>query len=156
MREIFLMRHGQAEDHSAVGDRGRRLTAEGRAEVERVARAMAKAGVAVDTVWHSPYVRAVETMEIMSAALGAPPRVEDGGLVPHGTPETAVDALVAARGSILVVAHLPLLPSMASVLLNAPLMVNFAPASILRLALLGGGRSILMGFYPADDMARLG
>jgi phosphohistidine phosphatase len=64
--EIFLMRHGIAEDLQPGGvDADRELTAKGIAKTERVARNMQEKGWEFDMVLSSPLVRACETAQIL-------------------------------------------------------------------------------------------
>lgn len=66
----FLVRHGAAETGGTGGDAGRRLTPEGRAAFERLARSVAPE-VAGVRVLGSPYQRARDTAAILAAAIGA-------------------------------------------------------------------------------------
>jgi phosphohistidine phosphatase len=64
--ELFIVRHGIAEDVSADGsDAGRALTPRGRRRLEKSARALDRLGVAFDRVLFSPLLRAQETAEIL-------------------------------------------------------------------------------------------
>jgi phosphohistidine phosphatase len=64
--EIFLMRHGIAEDLQPGGvDADRELTAKGITKTERVARNMEEKGWEFDVVLSSPLVRACETAQIL-------------------------------------------------------------------------------------------
>ncbi len=67
---VYLVRHGKAEPHRD-DDAGRRLTREGRAAVEAHARALL-AELRVRRIVTSPFARARETAELLSAATGAP------------------------------------------------------------------------------------
>ena len=68
--EIYLLRHGIAEDRSTTGrDPDRRLTDEGRAKLRRVLERAHQAGVRPSLILSSPYRRALETAEIMAAKL---------------------------------------------------------------------------------------
>ena len=64
---IYFSQHGKSASKSE--DPERRLTADGAAEVERVARFMAESGCAVGIIWHSGKVRAAQSAEIFAAAL---------------------------------------------------------------------------------------
>ncbi len=66
---ILLVRHAKAEAEHALGDWARALTAEGRASFRRHARAMA-GRVRLHGIATSPYVRAVQTAEILAEACG--------------------------------------------------------------------------------------
>lgn len=71
--QILLVRHAIADAGSPSGaDADRALTADGRLEFERVARALAPLGCTPRLVLHSPLRRARETAEILAQALAAP------------------------------------------------------------------------------------
>jgi phosphohistidine phosphatase len=66
---VLLVRHAKAEDNHPLGDRARALTAEGRQEFREHARRIA-GRVRLARVITSPLVRAVQTAELLAAALG--------------------------------------------------------------------------------------
>jgi len=71
--KLYFLRHGSAEErHEGRRDFDRRLTAEGIAEMKRVAKGLADLEVAVDLIITSPLPRALETAKIAQAALKAP------------------------------------------------------------------------------------
>ncbi len=63
--QVYLVQHGLAK--SKEEDPARPLTAAGREEVERVARAAAAAGVRPASILHSGKLRAGQTAEIFAA-----------------------------------------------------------------------------------------
>ncbi len=68
--ELYFLRHGEAADRSHSGathDSERPLTAEGLKQMQQVAKGMKRLGVAFDAVLSSPYLRARQTAEIISA-----------------------------------------------------------------------------------------
>ena len=68
---LFFLRHGIAEDRSSSGrDFDRALTAEGRAELEQVARGLRRLKVMPDPILSSPLVRARQTAEVVAPVLG--------------------------------------------------------------------------------------
>lgn len=66
---ILLIRHAKAEANNEAGDWARGLTAGGRRVFRRHARRLASL-VAVKGIASSPYVRAVQTAEILAAGWG--------------------------------------------------------------------------------------
>jgi phosphohistidine phosphatase len=63
---LYLVRHGQAEDHAASGrDDDRALTESGVKEMRRVARRLHELGVRFDHTLTSPLVRARQTADIL-------------------------------------------------------------------------------------------
>ena len=74
MIRVYLVRHGIALDHEdrgALADDDRPLTAKGRVRFRRGARAFARLGEPPDFIFTSPLARAVQTAEILAAALKA-------------------------------------------------------------------------------------
>jgi phosphohistidine phosphatase len=75
--QLYLIRHGQAEDRSAGGDDADRvLTPAGEKEMRRVARRLAELGIRIDHTATSPLARARQTAEALLAA-GVTPAVEE-------------------------------------------------------------------------------
>ncbi len=73
----MLVRHGQvAGAAGAFPAPGARLTAEGRAAVSDLAAALVEADVRPAALWTSDLPRAVESAEVLGAALGVTPRLE--------------------------------------------------------------------------------
>ncbi|MBI3818781.1 MAG: phosphohistidine phosphatase SixA [Planctomycetes bacterium] len=72
MKRIYLTRHGKAEDadprHGSDADR--RLTADGKREVEEVARHLRRIDDKIEIVLTSPLRRAIETAEIIADEFG--------------------------------------------------------------------------------------
>ena len=66
--KIFVIRHGIADGRAAT-DAERRLTPEGRERFGLEVRGLQRLGVQLDTVWHSPLARAVETAEMLEPLL---------------------------------------------------------------------------------------
>ncbi len=100
------MRHGDAEPAGADGDRARRLSRVGRAQVEAAARGLHRQGVAPDEVRSSPLPRALETASIVSQTLGVSPP-EPWPLLAGGDPDEILSALTAGGGRLLLVGHEP-------------------------------------------------
>ncbi|HEX9243824.1 MAG TPA: histidine phosphatase family protein [Anaeromyxobacter sp.] len=69
---FFLVRHGRAEASNPGGDAARRLVLEAREELTEHFRALEWKELEIDRVFTSPFVRARETAEILTAATGAP------------------------------------------------------------------------------------
>lgn len=64
--DIYLLRHGIAEDGSAYPeDSERPLTEEGRKKIRKAAVALRRSDLTFDTVYSSPYRRAVQTAELV-------------------------------------------------------------------------------------------
>lgn len=114
--EIFVVRHAIAvPGRPDLPDAARPLTREGRRRFQRAVRGMERLGIRFDRLYHSPWLRAVETAEILARL------VRDDG-------ETAVEPalsrppdsrlLTALQGDeIAVVGHEPWLSALVSMLL---------------------------------------
>ncbi len=144
--EIFLVRHGIAEDFSSAeergeGDAGRVLTKEGREKTTKVARAFRKQISTVDVIYHSPFARAVETAKIFAAEFPEARLEEAKGLTPMDPARGALSLLSGlGKGErFMIVGHEPHLSSLASLLLTGkehPI-VEFKRAGIAAIECLG-------------------
>ena len=113
---VYLVQHGLAK--SKDEDPERPLTAAGREEAERVARAAAAAGVEPARILHSGKTRAEQTAEIFAAHLKPAHGVEAAeGLDPGDEPRPIHERLVQDDDSLLLVGHLPHLSRLAGLLL---------------------------------------
>lgn len=113
--DLYLVQHGEARaEHE---DPTRPLSERGRRDVERVARAAARAGVRAARIAHSGKRRARETAEIFAAALDPPGGVvEVAGLGPNDDPAVAARLAAGATEPAMLVGHLPHLGRLASLL----------------------------------------
>ncbi len=142
---LLVVRHAIAEDREAFArshkdDATRPLTPDGRRKMERAALGLKELVPELDVLAASPYKRAVETAEIISAAFGGL-SVER---VPDLAPGAGVDRVVSwladrhARGSVAVVGHEPDLGQLVCALLastNGPFLeLRKGAACLLELA----------------------
>ncbi len=74
-RQLWLLRHGEAEPHDVRPDAERRLTARGEEQARAAGRALARLELPVHLVFTSPKVRAWETASLACAPLGVEPMV---------------------------------------------------------------------------------
>lgn len=119
--EIYLVRHGIAEDVSASGeDSDRRLTPAGLEKASRVARLFTKKVADMDFVFHSPYVRARETAKIFAALYPEAILKEAKGLTPFDKARMALPLLseLGHGKKVMLVGHEPHLSSLASLLIT--------------------------------------
>lgn len=83
--DLFLVRHAIAEERKAgLPDAERALTDKGYSRFKLVVRTLVRSGFRFDRVYHSPWLRAVQTAELL-APLNDGPMVEVEGLAvpPH-------------------------------------------------------------------------
>lgn len=111
--DLLVIRHAIAEDREEWAqtgrpDRDRPLTDEGRDRMERIARALRALVPQLDVLATSPYVRAVETADIVRDAFGKIEVVEAAPLA-HGGSSEDVCAWLGARAEtrIGIVGHEP-------------------------------------------------
>lgn len=123
---VTLIRHAEAGD-DAPSDGERALTLRGRGDARRMGRALARRGIELDLLISSPLVRAVQTAEIVAAAVDYRARVEVSELlVPEGAASRVLGLLkIVGRGgpdnrSIALVAHEPILSAVAAALTRQP------------------------------------
>lgn len=114
--DIFILRHGKAEDagHN-LADAHRKLTKKGREEIAAVAGWMAAQELRFDLIAASPLVRAQETAGIVADVLGIPEKPETWKvLVPGGDPDTVCREIGKHPEdfAVLLVGHEPLLSSL--------------------------------------------
>jgi phosphohistidine phosphatase len=138
--ELYLLRHGIAEDHAASGrDADRRLTDEGQKKLRRVMERAHAAAVNPTLIISSPYKRAIETAEIAARELGYAGEIErSNALVPDSSPQSIWAELRAHRdqASILLAGHEPLFSATVAWLLGSTRgMVEFKKGALVRIDL---------------------
>jgi phosphohistidine phosphatase len=123
MMDLYILRHGIAEERGGGPDSGRALTEEGRTKLRRVLQRAAKAGVAPSLILSSPYKRALQTAEIAAEALAYKQKI---GQTQALLPEADVEDLwreIRAHGdetAILLAGHEPMLSGAVAWLLGVP------------------------------------
>jgi phosphohistidine phosphatase len=104
-RQLWLLRHGEAEPHDAGSDDERRLTARGEDQAHSAGRALAAMEIVFQAVYTSPKVRARDTARLACEALGAE-AMEHAPLREGFSADDALE-LLHADERILVVGHEP-------------------------------------------------
>src|SRR5689334_24542721 len=105
--QVYLLRHGIAEDTSP--DQDRALTEEGEEKLRRV---LKRSGAEPSLILTSPFRRAVETAEIAADVLGYSAEIERAqALQPGGSPPEVWEEIRAHRQekAILLASHEPLM-----------------------------------------------
>jgi phosphohistidine phosphatase len=113
---LFLAQHGKAAAAEIDPERG--LTAEGRAEVERIAGVARGYGVKVSAIFHSGKKRARETAEIFAEKLGPGIRITATTGMDPKDDVTALAGRISAADNQLFVGHLPFMEKMTSYLIT--------------------------------------
>jgi phosphohistidine phosphatase len=122
LRNILLLRHGEAEHISPVGDdHGRRLTPRGRRQIATVCHHLDKLNYRASIVYCSDSRRTVETLENLASRFfhGVSPKYESP--LYNASEETVCNYLfqtAETAPSILIVGHNPALSDLASYLLQ--------------------------------------
>lgn len=123
--ELYILRHGIAEDGLGKRDEDRELTGRGRDELQSLLRLAALARVRPSLILTSPLVRAVQTAEIAAAELGYKGELYPSrALTPEADPwDTWADVRVhREESSILLASHNPLCSRLPGFLLSSPAM----------------------------------
>ncbi|MGE3262632.1 MAG: phosphohistidine phosphatase SixA [Bacteriovoracia bacterium] len=142
--EIYLVRHGIAEDGSRSGaDKDRRLTEEGRKKTSKMAAVLRDRVRDLGVIFHSPYVRAVETAELFANEFREAPMREVAYLTPYDPPEKVLALLKESEHFryVMLVGHNPYMGSLASLLLTGsaePSILEFKKAGVAGIEWIGG------------------
>lgn len=144
---INLVRHSEADlaTHD-LGDRGRTLTLHGRDQARAAGDALHGRHVLPTRAWSSPFVRAVQTAELLLARLPFPGPLEcRADLFPESDPRHLIAALhhLPAGADLLVTGHEPYMSALASALLGIHI-GGFETGAILRIHLPPDARPTLV------------
>jgi broad specificity phosphatase PhoE len=93
MRDLYLVRHGQAAGGPSGMDRDFFLTKEGTAQANALGRNLKEAGVSVDLIYASRLTRARQTAEIVTRYVPAPIEVRED-LIEHGSSQFLLDCSI--------------------------------------------------------------
>jgi phosphohistidine phosphatase len=148
-RQLWLLRHAEAEPHGARADAARRLTERGERQARAAGAALARMGISFDSVMFSPKLRARQTAEIAADSWGEDQRARLSEHLPlaGGFDATqAIDALasVPADGRLLLVGHEPDLSRLLADLSGARLDLKKGGLAVMRLEGVGGELAVLM------------
>lgn len=118
MSRLFLLRHGEAE-FSASHDEMRRLTDRGLQQVRQSASRLPGSALAL---YHSPYVRTVESANAVAETCNVTNLSSAPWLVPDASVDTALAQLEVLSGQdTLLITHNPFVSNLAAVLSGEPL-----------------------------------
>jgi phosphohistidine phosphatase len=136
--ELYLLRHGVAEDPSAaLSDAERALTADGRRKLRQVLHAAAAAGPDPTLILTSPLKRAIQTAEIAQDVLKYKGELlRTNSLAPGATAEHVWDEIRVHHDEprLLLVGHNPLFSELSGYLLGSnDVQVDFKKGAMLRI-----------------------
>jgi phosphohistidine phosphatase len=148
-RQLWLLRHAEAEPHGARRDAERRLTDRGESQARVAGLALARIQVSFEEVLFSPKVRARQTAEL--AVEGWSP-LEHGRLREHPPlaggfdGRQALDALagVPADGCVLLVGHEPDLSGVVAELTGGRVDLKKGGLAVVRLQASGAELAVLL------------
>lgn len=125
---IVIVRHGQAEA-AALSDRNRLLTEKGKASVEKRAEELAGKCRNFREVLVSPYLRTLQTFDILKPLLDVGRVQITDELVPNASPSIAdyIRYADGQGGNVLVVSHMPLVSGIVSELCGPSAFSAFDP-----------------------------
>jgi len=120
---VYLLRHGDAEEGGAGSDAERRLTEDGRSALQRAQPTWQRVVGRVDRIYTSPLVRAKETAKVFAEAVGFTAAFEEVDcLAPDAEPEGVARLVLAdaadGRGAVAFVGHEPNLGQVLAFLLQ--------------------------------------
>ncbi|TBR41790.1 phosphohistidine phosphatase SixA [Marinomonas agarivorans] len=131
-KRLYILRHGNAEQHNFSNDPARRLTPKGIEEVQRIAAQFCRQQEGLQQVYVSPYRRAQETADYFLTTLSALGQQEVDRretldiITPSGDPmDVAVWLSQQQADSILLVTHQPFATQLVDLLADEPLPPDF-------------------------------
>ncbi len=148
-RVVVIVRHADAVYGGS--DSERPLSPRGVADAETVAAQVAGLGLEIDEIRHSGRERARHTAAILAAGCGGPAPVAVRGLDPEADPDEVAAELEVDPRSLVVVAHMPLVGRLASLLLTGEadrVPVFFPTAGVLVLGRVNGAWERLATLAP--------
>ncbi|MGH2911038.1 MAG: SixA phosphatase family protein [Solirubrobacteraceae bacterium] len=151
-RQLWLLRHADAEPHGTRADANRMLTERGKRQAGVAGRAFAQAKVKFAAALSSPKARARETAELALAEMGD----AQGGFELHQPlaggfrAEQALEAFAdnAAEGSLLLVGHEPDLSNVVGELTGGRVDLKKGGVAVVKLS--GGGGELVLLLRPAE------
>ncbi len=132
--KIYIMRHGQAGIY-ANSDAERELTGTGRQQSLQMGQWLSNFVPNIDCVFHSPYIRAEQTWQVIRDCFVSKKVEVCGDIIPGGDAEFVADYLLALvaqyqYSSILLVSHLPVVSYLTATLTQGQSMPAFATSAI--------------------------
>jgi phosphohistidine phosphatase len=148
-RQLWLLRHAEAEPHGTRSDSERRLTARGEGQARVAGIALARLAPQFEAVLFSPKARARHTAELVAERWPSQQREllhEHEPLTSGFDGEQALDALagIGADGRLLLVGHEPDLSSVVADLTGGRIDLKKGGLAVVRLEGVGGELAVLL------------
>jgi phosphohistidine phosphatase len=148
-RQLWLLRHAEAEPHGTRSDAERRLTPRGEAQARAAGIALARLGAAFDAVLFSPKARARQTAELAASGWSAEQRKllrEHEPLASGFEARQAIQALsaIGADARLLLIGHEPDLSRVVGDLTGGRVDLKKGGLAVVRLEGVGGELAVLM------------
>jgi len=148
-RQLWLLRHAEAEPHGSREDSERRLTERGEEQARFAGLALARLDAEFDAILFSPRVRAARTAEIAAEALSDEQRELMEVYEPLAGGFGRADALevmagAGAEGRVLLVGHEPDLSQVAAELTGGRVDIKKGGLAVLRLEGAGAELAVLL------------
>ena len=148
-RELWLLRHAEAEPHGSREDSARQLTERGERQARAAGVAIARMGARFDAVLYSPKLRAAQTAELAAEAWDDAERellAVHPPLAERFDASQALEALsgLGAGAHLLLVGHEPDLSTLAAALTGGRLDLKKGGLAVLRLEGPGAELAVLM------------
>jgi phosphohistidine phosphatase len=152
-RQLWLLRHAEAEPHGTRTDAERRLTKRGRQQARIAGVALGRLRASFDVVLYSPRVRARQTAELAAEAWSGAQRsrmLEHGPLAGGFDAVQALEAMsfVSAGGRVLLVGHEPDLSGVIAGLSGG--LVDLKKGGLAALRLEGGSGELVLLMRPRE------
>ena len=132
---LYLIRHAIAEEENASGeDSQRELTDKGAKKMRLIAKGLRTLGIEFDLILSSPYLRAMQTAEILSEVFKKKKFVLSDHLIPAGDPNLLIAEINEKHtvDSLAIVGHEPYLSTLVSLLTadGAPVEMTFKKGGV--------------------------
>ena len=155
-RQLWLLRHADAEPHGTRADAERRLTERGERQARLAGIALGRLQVNVEAILVSPKVRARQTAELASEGWGegsqaSPPLLQTHEPLAGGFDAgQALDALAGTdpEGNVMLVGHEPDLSGVVAELTGASVDLKKGGLAVVRLG--GGGGELVVLLRPRE------
>ena len=130
--KVLLMRHAEAVAESpGLSDEHRYLSEKGRRTARRVGAALSAQSLAIEAIYTSPLVRAVQTAELLAqATLFAGEVSVLFGLAPGFPPGVLAERISMLENVVVLVGHEPGISALGACLLDRPSFPPFRPGQI--------------------------